>query len=788
MDNQAIKKEKNLISFNVDENKILKKPKADVNQSHLRTNLSTWWLDFYTTAGRKSENQDSLMVTTCLLDYVAHKQRDKVELKNLKTQQINESQDIANINSDKQNNSNFNINSNIHQSTSSNTANKKLTLKPDQLPVLAVLADGVSACQFPKQASALAIETVTKNIIKGLNHIYRQAVTEKQQIEEHLLKQIFDDESVAGIIKSAIVKANDSMYFSQSYQRVAPLLSTLSGVLCIGDRVHLFHTGDSRIYRLSKDSTVVLSEDHRIHHGQDKGALSAALGADTSVDLQQTVFTLHQNEYLALMTDGVYEHIDPIEMQFEFSAAATQLENTPNWHDLKHWDLSQHLCQQAYAEGSNDNLSIIMLGMGLTIINTNKNVPNKTSFGNSIGNSIDNSIDNSMDNITGNDMTQNSDGTLSEDIDESDNEIIKESTQYKLPTGLEIGDSIDGFEVTKIIARTARSEVYLVQDSLGHEYVLKSPSLRTVDDGEYLRSFLKERKIGLSLSKNKRAGESAYNQTNPNLIQQAQPDLMAKSRTGYSVQVTSTSIGGSALGESGLLRYYPVPASSKYLYHLTEYIEGESLRAFMERNGPSDVWQTHDLLTKIGMAVRVMHRNYLLHQDIKPENILLTKSGAVKLIDFGSVASSILKDNTRPPLGDLHYAAPEYYTDEPKGVHSDLFSIAVIGFELLTGSRPFTSQMLMSASDNLVVPANLLRQKQVPATSQQALLRALHRNTKVRQQAIGEFLQDFNPDFNASLTDPEPLIKRNPLLVWHSICFIQAIVIIFLMVKFLPTL
>ena len=164
----------------------------------------------------------------------------------------------------------------------------------------------------------------------------------------------------------------------------------------------------------------------------------------------------------------------------------------------------------------------------------------------------------------------------------------------------------------------------------------------------------------------------------------------------------------------------------------------------------------------------------------------MTKSGAVKLIDFGSVASSILKDNTRPPVGDLHYAAPEYYNDAPKGVHSDLFSIAVIGFELLTGQRPFTSQQLMSSTDALLVPAKLMRQKNIPLASQQALLRALHRNTNARYQAIGEFLQDFNPDNSASFAESEPLIKRNPLMVWHGICLIQGIIIIFLLIKFLP--
>lgn len=689
-------------SLNVDENKSAPTLEVESKINPQRSNMSTWWFDFCTMAGRKSENQDSLLITTCLLSYLKQGQQSRLQ-----------------------------------QTQPDNPA--KTQLKPQQLPVLAVLADGVSACQFPKQASRLAVEIVSENIIKGLNHLHRHTVIGNDQINAPGSKAIFDDESVAGIIKSAVIKANDSMYFSQSYQRVAPLLSTLSGVLCIGDRVYLFHTGDSRIYRLSGDTTTVLSEDHRIHHGQDKGALSAALGADTSVDLQQSVFTLHQNEYLALMTDGVYEHLDPVEMQFEFSAAATQLQNTPNWNLLNNWDLSQQLCLHAYQEGSNDNLTIIMLGMGLSSsIKLNDKQKNEADLGSMSSNEL------------------NEDSSFSQD-----NTDINAPIQYKLPTGLQVNDSIDGFTVKAIIARTARSEVYLVEDNAGHEYVLKSPSLRTVEDGEYLRSFLKERKIGLSLSRHRRAGEPAYNQTNP-----------------------TESMGGSALGESGLVRYYPVPASSIYLYHLTEYIEGESLRAFMDKNGPFDVWQTHDLLTKIGMAVRVMHRNYLLHQDLKPENILLTKSGAVKLIDFGSVASSILKDNTRPPVGDLHYAAPEYYTDAPKGVHSDLFSIAVIGFELLTGTRPFSSQKLMSATDDLVMPSHLLRQKQVPATSQQALLRALHRNTNVRHQAIGEFLQDFNPDHSASLSDPEPLIKRNPLLVWHGICLVQSVIIVLLLIKF----
>ncbi|MEZ7502124.1 protein kinase [Psychrobacter sp. Arc29] len=695
-------------------------PKGTGQVSSHNADVALWLPDFCTMAGRKAENQDSLLITTCL----------PYGFPSL---------------------SSFSLSSAHSGDHPSFTA-----------PLLVLMADGVSACQFPKQASQSVINTVTHYITSKLAEMVQtdrvqanEASSESQRhsaskAQEQSLNPLhsFDDNQIAIVIKEAVHQANDSLYFPQAYERLPALLSTLSGLLCIGDRIHLFHTGDSRIYRIGIDSMVLLTKDHHIHHGRDKGALSAAIGADTRVELQQSVFTLHQNECLALMTDGVYESITPAELQFELCAAVQAMHQSvacPN-QIIDHLQMSQRLCEHAFSEGSYDNLSVIMLGMNDEITKT------KTHR------ETDNAI------------------ALDQGLD-SDRSHAQDINHYRLPTGLAVGAQIDNFVVKKIIARTARSEVYLVKDNDQHAFVLKSPSLNVIADGYYLREFLKERKIGLSLSKHKRIGEPAYNQVNPNSVSSHDPLLTSD----VSKKLNATFNASNA---SGLLRYYPVPASSTYLYHLTEYIEGESLRVFMDRQAPCDIWQTYDLLTKIGMAVRVMHRNYLLHQDIKPENILLTQSGAVKLIDFGSASSSILKDSTRPPNGDLHYAAPEYYTDAPKGVHSDLFSIAVIGYELLTGELPFSSQELMNPSVSLVVPAERLRQNRVPATSQQALMRALHSSTQARYQAIGEFLQDFNPDNSNNTRDPEPLIIRHPLLVWHSICFIQFVIIISLLIYF----
>lgn len=667
-----------------------------IESSHSNADSALWWLDFFTMKGRKAENQDSLLITTCLPHYFG----DAVSTESAYLTQ--------------------------------NYVPKQATMPT--APLLVLMADGVSACQFPKQASQLVINTVAEKITLALAKLVQ--VQYESEDQPQAMPAILDEDQVASIIRTAVNKANDVLYFPQAYQRVPPLLSTLSGLLCIGDRIHLFHTGDSRIYRVGIDSLTVLSDDHRIHRGEDKGALSAAIGADGQVDLQQLVFTLHQNECLAIMTDGIYEHIDEVELTFELCTAATNMcQALATTHKLPvGFHASQTICEHAFTEGSHDNLSMIMLSM--------KAISNEST------------LINDSDTV---------------DLFESDSATSHNIHRYQLPTDLEVGDCIDGFTVVSIIARTARSHVYWVQDADQNDFVLKSPSLDTIADGHYLRDFLQERKIGLSLSKHRRAGESAYNQADPNLLQPTD----ANTNTSHNM--------GSGLHASGLLRYYPVPASTNYLYHLTEYIEGESLRDFIERHAPCDVWQTYDLLTKIGMAARVMHRNYLLHQDIKPENVLLTKSGAVKLIDFGSASSSILKDSTRPPNGDLHYAAPEYYTDAPKGVHSDLFSIAVIGYELLTGQLPFGSQDLMNPQQTLVMPAQPLRQHNVPSVIQQALMRALHPNTNVRYQAISEFLQDFNPDNRARSRDPEPLIKRNPLLVWHGICFIQTVIIVLLL-------
>lgn len=616
-------------------------------------NTLTWHAQYLTQKGRKAENQDSLCIT-----YAQHQGNvQQHQSPDLAVQQLSQ-----------------------HACTINEAAPKTEQLENTSW-LLVMLADGVSACQHPKKASQTVVDTVQQQLSKALSAYFLDCSQADGASE-------IDDNRIAMMIRQAVQDANDVLYFSDGYQRNATMLTTLTGVVIYGNVMQLFHTGDSRLYHVENNHVSVLSADHRVKRGADKGALSAALGADGVIQLQQAVHRVHQDAKYVLMTDGVYEDIADTEMQFELTQPVNKDDN-----------LCKRLCDIALEHGSTDNLSCI----ALTALDTKAQ------------------------------RTEHSDLSVQQHTKPS-------LSHYRMLQPLQTGDEIDGFTVTKPLTHTPRSSVYLVsavEQGKPSARVLKMPSLNSSQDGDYLRTFLKEKKIGLSLS---RSSQDAEVQT-------------------------------------GLLQYYPTPAGSDYLYLLTEYVEGQTLREFIDTHAPCDLEQSYDLVCKIGMALRKMHRQYLLHQDVKPENIMVTASGHIKLLDFGASSSLILKENTNAPQGDLNYTAPEYYTHEPKGVYSDLFSLAMISYELLTNQLPFSHQDIANQK-KLIMPTKALQARNVPFSLQEVLMRGLHSQHDIRYQSIGEFLDALNPE-HVRQTKSVPLLERNPVLFWKGV---SALLLVLLLV------
>ena len=149
-------------------------------------------------------------------------------------------------------------------------------------------------------------------------------------------------------------------------------------------------------------------------------------------------------------------------------------------------------------------------------------------------------------------------------------------------------------------------------------------------------------------------------------------------------------------------------------YLVLEYVQGRPLSDFAKADSLLPVAQVLDIAFKCGQALEHAQRQGLVHRDIKPANILLSEEGEVKLADFGA-ALSVRSEATQIAglVGSPSYMSPEQVREEPLTHHSDMFSLAVVVYELLTGRRPFDGDTdyatMFRIGNDVPVPPSLLR-------------------------------------------------------------------------------
>ncbi|HMY75170.1 MAG TPA: serine/threonine-protein kinase, partial [Blastocatellia bacterium] len=208
----------------------------------------------------------------------------------------------------------------------------------------------------------------------------------------------------------------------------------------------------------------------------------------------------------------------------------------------------------------------------------------------------------------------------------------------------------------------------------------------------------------------------------------------------------------SALNHPNILTIYDFGEQDGRHYIASEYVEGRTLRAVL-KGGPPAVNTALDIVIQIAGALTAAHQAGIVHRDIKPENVMLRPDGYVKVLDFGlakltehtfsedanTAASHPNRFETRPGvvLGTANYMSPEQARGQEVDARSDLFSLGVVLYELLTGKRPFTG-----ATRNHVLVAILDKEPPpLTATTLQPLLdRALHKERDNRYASAAEML------------------------------------------------
>jgi serine/threonine protein phosphatase PrpC/ribosomal protein L39E len=488
-----------------------------------------------------------------------------------------------------------------------------------------------------------------------------------------------------------VLQATNSWLHSQTrsqyaYDKDRGYVCTLSAMVIKSTTAHLFHIGDSRIYRLSGNTLEQLTNDHRVIVSSQQSYLGRALGVNPQIEIDYQMLKVEQGDVFVLVTDGIYEHLNARQIAKAVNDGTADLDAA-----------AKTIVEQAFGAGSQDNLTVQIVRVDA--------LPESAA-----------------------------------------SEVFGRPSELPLPPLLEARMVFDGYRIVRELHGSSRSHIYLAVDIETDAVVtIKIPSIDLRDDPAYLKRFLMEEWVARRID-------------SPHVLK---PCLPSRKRN--------------------------------FLYLVTEYIDGQTLTQWMIDNPAPSLETVRGIVEQIARGLRAFHRKEMLHQDTRPDNIMIDATGTVKIIDFGSTkitgvaeaSPSGIRDDI---LGTLQYTAPEYFLGEPATSRSDLFSLGVITYQMLTGRLPYGAQAAQARTraqfGKLRYRTAAHGNREIPVWVDGALERAVHPNPAKRYDSLSEFLYDLrHPNANYVATASAPLIERNPLLFWKSttVALVLAVIVLLAM-------
>ncbi len=323
-------------------------------------------------------------------------------------------------------------------------------------------------------------------------------------------------------------------------------------------------------------------------------------------------------------------------------------------------------------------------------------------------------------------------------------EVQKQLNEKPPAPLLEARMSFEGYQIVRELSASSRSHVYLAVDSdTNSSVVLKTPSIDLQGDHAYLERFLMEEWIARRMN------------------------------------------------NAHLVKSYRQTRKQNYLYNVTEFIDGQTLTQWMIDNPKPSLETVRGITEQIARGVLALHRQEMIHQDLRPDNIMIDTTGTVKIIDFGATrVEGILDINTfieqENMLGTVQYSAPEYFLGEVGTTRSDLFSLAVIVYQMLSGKLPYGVHVARSTTKaaQKKLRYNALNADDIPVWIDEALKKALQPDPYKRYDELSEFLYDLRHPNKAFINKTRaPLLERNPVFFWQSIAFVLAIMVTILLIR-----
>ncbi len=526
-------------------------------------------------------------------------------------------------------------------------------------------------------------------------------------ISSSAVSQIASESAVAGFlsdyyctsdawpVKTAaqrVIAATNSWLHAQTrrgphgYDKDKGYVCTFTTMVLKAATAHLFHIGDSRVYRVTAAGLEPLTRDHRVSVSSEQSYLSRALGMDMDVEIDYAAIPLEKGDVFVLTTDGVNDYASP-----RFIAGAI----AEHGHDLD--AAAQAIVREAFDKGSDDNLTVQILR-----------------------------IDDLPDRLA--------------------HEILDRGIALPLPPLLEPRMVFDGYRIVRALHASSRSHLFLAVDTETEETVaIKIPSIDLRGDLDYLKRFMMEEWVARRLN-------------SPHVLKTSAP---ARARN--------------------------------YLYVVMEWIEGQTLAQWMTDHPRPELETVRGIAEQIARGLHAFHRLEMVHQDLRPENIMIDRTGTVKIIDFGStlvagVMEALPAADPAAILGTAQYTAPETLLGGGATQRSDLYALGVIVYQMLTGRLPYGARMARARTQaqqrQAAYGSALDARPAIPAWVDTALRKAVHPDPYQRYGELFEFIHDLRQPNHDLLASGRPsLIERRPLLFWKSLCAVLVVIIALLAVR-----
>lgn len=233
------------------------------------------------------------------------------------------------------------------------------------------------------------------------------------------------------------------------------------------------------------------------------------------------------------------------------------------------------------------------------------------------------------------------------------------------------------------------------------------------------------------------------------------------------------------LSHPNVVSIYDVGQDEETHYIVMEYVDGETLKDLIKREAPLDIHKAVHIAIQIGEALEHAHQNHIIHRDIKPHNILIGSDGRVKVTDFGiaRAVTSATITQTGSVLGTVHYFSPEQAKGGVTGEKSDLYSLGVVLYEMVTGHLPFSGDSPISVAlkhlqEDFQEPREI--NPSIPQSVENVILKALCKEPSRRYASAREMVDDLKTALDPKRLweekrDPDAIGEDDPTLVLPSL-------------------